>query len=90
MRYMVIERFRPGKVGEVYRRFDEKGRMMPNGLRYIESWIAADLHACYQLMETDDKSLFAGWTRNWDDLVDFEIVPIISSAEARERALAGH
>jgi len=88
MRYMVIERFRPGAVGEVYRRFAEKGRMMPEGLTYLDSWIVADLSTCFQLMETDDYAKFADWTRHWDDLVDFEIVPIISSAEARTQALA--
>lgn len=88
MRYMVVERFRPGKVGEIYRRFAEKGRMMPEGLHYVESWITDDLSMCYQLMETNDFALFAQWTRNWDDLADFEIVPVISSAQAREKVLA--
>lgn len=87
MRYMVIERFRPGAVREIYQRFAEKGRMMPEGLHYVESWIADDLSMCYQLMETDDYALFAEWTRHWDDLGDFEIVPVLSSAEARAKAL---
>ena len=87
MKYMVIERFRPGAAGEIYRRFAERGRMMPEGLNYVESWIVDDLSMCYQLMETDDYSQFAEWTRNWDDLADFEIVPVLSSAEARARAL---
>ena len=86
MRYMVVERFRPGAVTEIYRRFAEKGRMMPEGLNYIESWITDDLSVCYQLMETDDHALFAEWTRNWDDLTDFEIVPVMTSAQARVRA----
>lgn len=88
MKYMVIERFKPGRVGDVYRRFAERGRMMPDRLRYIDSWISADLTTCYQLMETDDADSFAEWTRNWDDLVEFEIVATVSSAEARSRALA--
>lgn len=86
MRYMVIERFKD--VAAVYRRFAEKGRQMPDGLRYVESWISADIKSCYQLMETDDPTLFPLWTRNWDDLMDFEIVPVLSSVEARAKALA--
>lgn len=86
-RYMVVERFKPGKLSEVYRRFGERGRMMPDGLRYVDSWITADLTMCYQLMETADAALFGEWTRNWDDLVEFEIVETVSSAEARRRVL---
>lgn len=83
---MVIERFRPGCIGEVYRRFDAKGRMMPEGLTYLDSWISSDLTTCWQLMETDRFELFSEWTRHWDDLVEFEIVPVVASAEARRRA----
>lgn len=86
MRYMVIERFKDAPA--IYKRFAEKGRQMPAGLQYVESWITADLQVCYQLMETDDPALFPLWTRNWDDLMDFEIVPVLSSAEARAKALA--
>jgi hypothetical protein len=82
---MVVAHFLEGGAAAVYRRFAEKGRMMPEGLRYVESWVASDLMACYQLMETDDIDLFAEWTRHWDDLIEFEIVPIISSAEASSR-----
>ena len=85
MNYLVIERFK--NAAEIYRRFAEKGRMMPHGLTYVESWIAEDLRTCYQLMETDDFSLFAQWTQNWDDLMDFEIIPVLSSAEARAKVL---
>jgi hypothetical protein len=80
--------FPPGRVGEVYRRFGESGRMLPEGLHFIESWLAADLRVCYQLMETGDFGLFAVWTRHWDDLIEFEIVPIIPADEARLKALA--
>lgn len=86
MRYMVVERFKTPGAADVYRRFAEKGRMMPDSLRYLDSWISADMRICYQLMETDDYAAFAQWTRNWDDLVDFEIVPVMSSAEARANA----
>jgi hypothetical protein len=87
-RFMVIERFKPGKVRDVYTRFAQRGRMMPDTLTFIDSWITADVSTCYQLMEAADIASFEAWTRNWDDLVDFEIEPIIDSAEAKRRVLA--
>jgi hypothetical protein len=81
MLYMVIEHFKDDAVQEIYRRFREKGRMMPDGLKYISSWIDTELKVCYQLMETEDAALFARWTENWDDLMDFKIVPVRTSAE---------
>jgi len=87
MRYMVVEHFNEGAVPAIYRRFAEKGRMLPEGLRFVDSWIAADLRICYQLMETDDPALFEIWTRNWADLAEFDIVPVIPSDEARRKAL---
>jgi Protein of unknown function (DUF3303) len=70
----------------VYERVARQGRMLPAGLDYIDSWVEAEqLDRCYQLMETDDPSLFDRWTANWEDLVDFEIVPVISSSEAAAR-----
>ncbi len=87
MQYMVVERFKKGRVADIYRRFADKGRMTPEGLHFIESWVAADISMCWQLMETDDAGLFDQWTCHWKDLVDFEIVPIIPSAEARKKAL---
>ena len=85
---MVVERFKEGRVAEVYQRFATRGRLMPDGLRFIESWISADVRVCYQLMEADDAALLEQWTSNWSDLVDFEINPIITSEEARARVLA--
>lgn len=85
MLYMVIEKFLD--ANEIYRRFDEKGRMMPDGLKYVSSWIDEDLDRCFQLMETDDFSLFAEWTKNWDDIMTCEIIPVMTSAEARQKAL---
>ncbi|MDQ6940823.1 MAG: DUF3303 domain-containing protein [Verrucomicrobiota bacterium] len=79
MLYMVIERFKDAP--EIYRRFREKGRMMPAGLEYVSSWIGADMKVCYQLMQTSDESLFPLWTNEWKDLMDFEIVPVRTSAE---------
>jgi hypothetical protein len=81
MLYMVIEHFKENAIQEIYRRFGEKGRMMPAELKYVSSWIDTDLQVCYQLMETEDAALFPRWTENWDDLMDFEIVPVRTSAE---------
>jgi hypothetical protein len=83
MLYMVIERFKDAPA--IYRRLREKGRMMPEGLEYVSSWIDADLKICWQLMRTDDESLFRTWTDNWKDLMDFEVVPVRTSAEVREQ-----
>ena len=82
MLYMVIERFRGGDAAPVFRRFRERGRMLPEGLRYVDSWVAADLSRCFQLMESDDAALFEQWIDHWRDLVEFEVVPVVTSAEA--------
>ena len=73
---MVIEHFAPGAKDKVYERFQKKGRMLPDGLLYIESWLEANGDRCFQLMETNDTSLFDRWTENWTDLVRFEIVEL--------------
>ena len=83
---MVIENYKNNL--EVYRRFEEKGRMMPDGLKYISSWIDRDVNKCFQLMETDDEKLFGEWIANWSDIVDFEVVQVITSVEAREKITA--
>ena len=88
MVYMIIEKFRPGKVKAMYQRFAEKGRMMPEGVNYVNSWIDEQLTTCYQVMETDNKEKIYEWIGHWDDLVDFEVVPVISSGEARERVMS--
>jgi hypothetical protein len=82
MLYMVVERFKDAPA--IYRRLREKGRMMPEGLEYVSSWIDVDLKICWQLMRTGDESLFRAWTDNWKDLMDFEIVPVRTSTEVRE------
>jgi len=82
MLYMVIERYRPGRAPEVYRRFRDRGRMAPAGLRYLSSWVDLDFERCFQLMEADDASLIDAWTGRWNDLVEFEVVPVRTSAEA--------
>jgi hypothetical protein len=84
MLYMVIEHFKENATPEIYRRFREKGRMMPEGLEYVSSWIDLDFKVCWQLMQTQDFALFDKWIDNWRDLMDFEIVPVRSSAEVVE------
>ena len=86
-KYIVVEHFKAGKIKEVYRRFDEKGRMLPKGVHYIDSWIDENVKTCYQLMESESLALLQQWINRWDDLVDFEIVPVIGSAEAKARVL---
>jgi len=71
--YMVIERFKAGSSTAVYERFQTKGRMLPPGLCYIDSWLRADDTTCYQLMKTDDPKTFDKWIAHWDDLVEFEV-----------------
>ncbi|MFL5539831.1 MAG: DUF3303 domain-containing protein [Longimicrobiaceae bacterium] len=85
MLYMVIERFRPGQAPAVYQRARERGRMMPPGLTYLSSWVEPDLSRCFQVMECDDPGLLRQWMDAWADLVEFDAVPVITSAEAAER-----
>jgi len=82
---MVIERFRNGDPAPVYRRFRERGRMAPEGLAYISSWVDDCLSTCYQVMETADRSLLEQWMSNWADLVEFEVHTVITSQEAARR-----
>jgi hypothetical protein len=83
--FMVVEHFRNGDAAPVYRRFKERGRMAPAGLRYVSSWVDENLARCYQLMETADRALLDEWARNWQDLVEFEIHAVITSQEAAQR-----
>jgi hypothetical protein len=82
MLYMVIERFKDAPA--IYQRLREKGRMMPEGLEYVSSWIDVDLKLCWQLMRAEDESLFRTWTDNWKDWMDFEVIPVRTSAEVRQ------
>lgn len=79
---MVIEHFRDGDPAPVYRRFRERGRLMPDGVRYVNSWVTADLARCYQVMECDDRALLDAWVASWKDLVEFEVIPVITSPQA--------
>ena len=83
--YMVIEHFRNGDAVPVYRRFRDRGRLAPEGLSYVSSWVNDELDRCYQLMETEDRALLDQWIANWSDIVDFEVHSVISSKEAAEK-----
>jgi len=81
--YMVVEHLKDAPA--TYRRFQERGRMAPEGLFYISSWVDEKLERCFQLMETYDRGLLDTWMANWSDLTDFEVYPVITSKEAAER-----
>jgi hypothetical protein len=85
MLFMVIEHFRHGDPRPVYARFRSRGRLAPEGLTYVNSWVTEDLTRCYQVMECSDRHLLDAWIAAWDDLVAFEVVPVITSAEAASR-----
>ena len=82
MVFMVIEQFRPGRAPDVYRRFRDRGRMAPTDVGYVSSWVDFDFRRCFQVMEADSEARLREWTINWDDLIDFEIIPVRTSAEA--------
>ncbi|HVF40536.1 MAG TPA: DUF3303 family protein [Gemmatimonadaceae bacterium] len=82
MIFMIIETFRGGDAQSVYRRFREQGRLAPEGLEYVASWVTADHMRCFQVMQCDDRALLDQWISQWSDLVDFEVIPVITSAEA--------
>ena len=84
MLFMVVEHFKQGKTKDIYCRLQERGRMMPEGLKYVDSWISADFNRCFQLMECDDPSLFQEWILEWSDLATFEIIPVIPSEETKQ------
>ncbi|MEV0457239.1 DUF3303 domain-containing protein [Catellatospora methionotrophica] len=86
MLFMVVERFREAGAKPVYERAREQGRMMPEGLRYVDSWVDAGFTRCFQLMECDDLSMLMTWISRWSDLVDFEVVPVVTSAQAAAAA----
>lgn len=82
MLYMIIEHFHDGDPLPVYRRFRDHGRLAPDGLTYVSSWVTLDHRRCYQVMECADRALLDAWMDAWDDLTDFEVVPVITSAQA--------
>ncbi len=82
---MIVEHFRNGDAAPVYARFRARGRLAPEGLRYVSSWVTDDMKHCYQVMETDDRALLDQWIGAWSDLVEFEVFQVITSAEAAAR-----
>ena len=86
--FMVVERFKNGDANPVYQRFRERGRLAPDGLTYVTSWVDVSLRTCWQVMEADDRALLDQWIAEWTDLVEFEVYPVIPSADAAARVLA--
>lgn len=84
MLYMIIEHFKKGDPLPVYRRFRDRGRLAPDGLRYVSSWVTTDFRRCFQVMECDDINDLEAWIANWRDVTDFEIVPVVTSKEAQD------
>jgi hypothetical protein len=82
---MIIERFKNRDPVPVYRRFRDRGRMAPEGLTYVSSWVTEDMDRCYQVMECDDHRLLEEWMARWSDVTDFEVIPVVTSAQAVER-----
>ena len=82
MIYLVIENFRDGSARKAYERAIEHGRGLPEGLEYIDSWVDLDYSRCFQLMKTDDQSLLAQWQEGWNDLIEFDVIPVQTSQEA--------
>ena len=85
MLFMIVETFKNKDAIHVYRRFRDRGWLAPEGLTYVSSWVDENLERCFQLMETDDRALLDQWIASWDDIVDFEVYPVISSKEAAEK-----
>ncbi|MEZ5426110.1 MAG: DUF3303 family protein [Pyrinomonadaceae bacterium] len=85
MLFMIVEHFRNGDYLPVYRRFRDRGRLAPEGLTYVSSWVDGEFRKCFQLMETEERELLDRWISNWEDLVDFEVFEVMTSAEAFEK-----
>ena len=83
MMFMVVERYRNGDPIPVYRRFRDQGRMMPAGLSYVGSWVTEDLSRCFQVVECENRNVIDEWISSWKDLVDFEVIPVMTSAQAQ-------
>ena len=89
MLFVIIEHFKNGDPIPVYRRFRDEGRLAPDGVRYVASWVTTDFARCYQVMEADERALIDQWLTRWEDLVDFEVIPVVTSAEAAAAVLSG-
>lgn len=84
MLFMVVERFTPDDAHEIYRRVRSDGRALPAGLRYVNSWVRADLRGCFQLMDCEDPGALQEWIAGWGDLAEFDIIPVTDSASTQE------
>jgi hypothetical protein len=82
MLFMVIEHFRAGRAPDVYRRFRDRGRMTPDGVQYVASWVDFQYERCFQIMEAETEVALREWIAHWDDLIEFEVVPVRTSADA--------
>jgi hypothetical protein len=87
--FMVLERYRGDNAGPVYARFRERGRLAPAGVTYVNSWVTEDLTRCYQVMESPSRALLDEWIAEWTDLVEFEVIPVVTSREAAARFVPG-
>jgi hypothetical protein len=85
MLYMIVEHFKKKDAVAVYRRFRDRGRLAPEGLIYVSSWVDEKMERCFQIMETEDRALLKKWMANWSDIVEFEVYPVITSKEAVEK-----
>jgi uncharacterized protein DUF3303 len=83
MVFMILERFRNSDPVPVYRRLRDRGRLVPAGLQYIDSWVTTDLTRCFQVMACADRTQLDAWMAEWSDLIDFDVIPVITSADAR-------
>lgn len=83
--YLVVENFKNADAAPVYRRFRDQGRLAPEGLEYVASWVTADITKCYQVMRCADRRLLEQWLANWSDLIDFEVLEVMTSAQALEQ-----
>ncbi len=84
MLFMVIEHFKNRDAKAVYRRFRDEGRLMPDGLAYVDSWVASDFGRCFQIVDCEDPELLQAWARSWEDLIEFEFHPVVPSKDAFE------
>jgi Domain of unknown function (DUF3303) len=87
LHYMIVERFKNHDPVPVYRRFLDRGRLLPDSLQYLSSWVDEKLERCFQLMETEDRKLLDEWIAKWSDIVEFEVYPVLSSKEAADKIL---
>ena len=85
MLYMIVEHFKNNDPIPVYRRFRDRGRLAPEGLRYLSSWVDEKLERCFQIMETADRNLLDEWIAKWSDIVEFDVLPVLSSKDAAEK-----